>query len=166
MFSFFLQLRLDVDFLMTKNSNLVQIFTDGACKGNPGPGGWGAIMKYGDHVKELNGYSAETTNNIMELTAVIEALKSLTRPCAIILTTDSNYVKDGITQWIHNWKKKGWKTANKKPVKNKECWLQLDVEVQRHQIEWKWVKGHSGHPENERADELANEAVEDNGNKK
>ena len=150
---------------MTKNSNLVQIFTDGACKGNPGPGGWGAIMKYGDHVKELNGYSAETTNNIMELTAVIEALKSLTRPCAIILTTDSNYVKDGITQWIHNWKKKGWKTANKQPVKNKECWLQLDVEVQRHQIEWKWVKGHSGHPENERADELANEAVDDNGNR-
>ena len=150
---------------MTKNSNLVQIFTDGACKGNPGPGGWGAIMKYGDHVKELNGYSAETTNNIMELTAVIEALKSLTRPCAIILTTDSNYVKDGITQWIHNWKKKGWKTANKKPVKNKEYWLQLDVEVQRHQIEWKWVKGHSGHPENERADELANEAVEDNVNR-
>lgn len=165
MFSFFLQLRLDVDFLMTKNSNLVQIFTDGACKGNPGPGGWGAIMKYGDHVKELNGYSAETTNNIMELTAVIEALKSLTRPCNIILTTDSNYVKNGITEWIHNWKKKGWKTANKKPVKNKECWLQLDVEVQRHQIEWKWVKGHSGHPENERADELANEAVEDNGNR-
>jgi ribonuclease HI len=156
---------LDVDFLMTKNSNLVQIFTDGACKGNPGPGGWGAIMKYGDHVKELNGYSAETTNNIMELTAVIEALKSLTRPCNIILTTDSNYVKNGITEWIHNWKKKGWKTANKKPVKNKECWLQLDVEVQRHQIEWKWVKGHSGHPENERADELANEAVEDNGNR-
>ena len=150
---------------MTKNSNLVQIFTDGACKGNPGPGGWGAIMKYGDHVKELNGYSAETTNNIMELTAVIEALKSLTRPCAIILTTDSNYVKNGITQWIHNWKKKGWKTANKQPVKNKECWLQLDVEVQRHQIEWKWVKGHSGHPENERADELANEAVEDNENR-
>ena len=150
---------------MTKNSNLVQIFTDGACKGNPGPGGWGAIMKYGDHVKELNGYSAETTNNIMELTAVIEALKSLTRPCNIILTTDSNYVKNGITEWIHNWKKKGWKTANKKPVKNKECWLQLDVEVQRHQIEWKWVKGHSGHPENERADELANQAVEDNGNR-
>ena len=105
---------------MTKKSNLVQIFTDGACKGNPGPGGWGAIMKYGDHVKELNGYSVETTNNIMELTAVIEALKSLTRPCKIILTTDSNYVKNGITEWIHSWKKKGWKTANKKPVKNKE----------------------------------------------
>ena len=150
---------------MSKDNNIVHIFTDGACKGNPGPGGWGAIMKYGDHVKELNGYSSKTTNNIMEITAVIEALKSLTRPCAIILTTDSNYVKDGITQWIHNWKKKGWKTANKKPVKNKECWLQLDVEVQRHQIEWKWVKGHSGHPENERADELANAAVEDNGNR-
>ena len=150
---------------MSKDNNIVHIFTDGACKGNPGPGGWGAIMKYGDHVKELNGYSSKTTNNIMEITAVIEALKSLTRPCSIILTTDSNYVKDGITQWIHNWKKKGWKTANKKPVKNKECWLQLDVEVQRHQIEWKWVKGHSGHPENERADELANEAVEDNGNR-
>ena len=147
---------------MSKDKNIVYIFTDGACKGNPGPGGWGAIMKYGDHVKELNGYSSKTTNNIMEITAVIEALKSLTRPCAIILTTDSNYVKNGITQWIHNWKKKGWKTSNKKPVKNKECWLQLDVEVQRHQIEWKWVKGHSGHPENERADELANEAVEEN----
>ena len=150
---------------MSKDNNIVHIFTDGACKGNPGPGGWGAIMKYGDHVKELNGYSSKTTNNIMEITAVIEALKSLTRPCAIILTTDSNYVKDGITQWIHNWKKKGWKTANKKPVKNKECWLQLDVEVQRHQIEWKWVKGHSGHPENERADELANEAIADNENR-
>ena len=150
---------------MSKDKNIVHIFTDGSCKGNPGPGGWGAIMKYGDHVKELNGYSSKTTNNIMEITAVIEALKSLTRPCAIILTTDSNYVKNGITRWIHNWKKKSWKTANKKPVKNKECWLQLDVEVQRHQIEWKWVKGHSGHPENERADELANEAVEDNGNR-
>ncbi len=150
---------------MSKDNNIVHIFTDGACKGNPGPGGWGAIMKYGDHVKELNGYSSKTTNNIMEITAVIEALKSLTRPCAIILTTDSNYVKNGITQWIHNWKKKGWKTANKKPVKNKECWLQLDVEVQRHQIEWKWVKGHSGHPENERADELANEAVGNNENR-
>ena len=151
---------------MSKDNNIVHIFTDGACKGNPGPGGWGAIMKYGDHVKELNGYSSKTTNNIMEITAVIEALKSLTRPCTIILTTDSNYVKNGITQWIHNWKKKGWKTANKKPVKNKEFWLQLDVEIQRHQIEWKWVKGHSGHPENERADELANEAVKDNGNRK
>ena len=144
------------------NINIVHIFTDGACKGNPGPGGWGAILKYGDHEKELNGYSPETTNNIMELTAVIEALKSLTRPCKIILTTDSNYVKNGITEWIHGWKKKGWKTATKKPVKNKDYWQLLDAEVQRHHIEWKWVKGHSGHPENERADELANEAVEAN----
>ena len=144
------------------NINIVHIFTDGACKGNPGPGGWGAILKYGDHEKELNGYSPETTNNIMELTAVIEALKSLTRPCKIILTTDSNYVKNGITEWIHGWKKKGWKTANKKPVKNKEYCQLLDAEVQRHHIEWKWVIGHSGHPENERADELANEAVEAN----
>ena len=147
---------------MSNTLKIVHIYTDGACKGNPGPGGWGAILKYGQHVKELNGYSRETTNNIMEITAVIEALKSLTRPCNIILTTDSSYVKDGITEWIHNWKKKGWKTANKKPVKNKEFWLQLDAEVKRHNIEWKWVKGHSGHPENERADELANEAVEEN----
>ena len=147
---------------MSNTSKIVHIYTDGACKGNPGPGGWGAILKYGDHVKELKGYSPETTNNIMEITAVIEALKSLTRPCSIVLTTDSNYVKDGITEWIHNWKKKGWKTANKKPVKNKEFWLQLDAEVKRHNIEWKWVKGHSGHPKNERADELANEAVEEN----
>ena len=147
---------------MSNTLKIVHIYTDGACKGNPGPGGWGAILKYGKHAKELNGYSPETTNNIMEITAVIEALKSLTRPCSIVLTTDSNYVKDGITEWIHNWKKKGWKTANKKPVKNKEFWLQLDAEVKRHNIEWKWVKGHSGHPENERADELANEAVEEN----
>ena len=151
---------------MSNPDNTVHIFTDGACKGNPGPGGWGAVLKYGVHVKELKGYSPETTNNIMELTAVIEALKSLTRPCKIILTTDSNYVKNGITEWIHSWKKKGWKTANKKPVKNKEYWQQLDVEVQRHTIDWKWVKGHSGHPENERADELANEAVDENGIKK
>ena len=151
---------------MSNPDNTVHIFTDGACKGNPGPGGWGAVLKYGDHVKELKDYSPETTNNIMELTAVIEALKSLTRPCKIILTTDSNYVKNGITEWIHSWKKKGWKTANKKPVKNKEYWEQLDVEVQRHPIDWKWVKGHSGHPENERADELANEAVDENGIRK
>ena len=147
---------------MSKDNNIVHIFTDGACKGNPGPGGWGAILKYGDHLKELNGYSPDTTNNIMEITAVIEALKSLTRPCKLILTTDSNYVKNGITEWIHSWKKKGWKTANKKPVKNKEYWQLLDAEVQRHHIEWKWVKGHSGHPENERADELANLAVQKN----
>ena len=135
------------------------IYTDGACKGNPGPGGWGAVLKYGNNVKEIKGFSPETTNNIMELTAVIEALKSLTRSCDIIITTDSNYVKDGITEWIHKWKKKGWKTANKKPVKNKELWQVLEEETNRHEIKWEWVRGHSGHPENERADELANIAA-------
>ena len=147
---------------MSKAKNIVQIFTDGACKGNPGPGGWGAILKYGDNVKEIKGFAPDTTNNIMELTAVIEALRSLTRPCDIIITTDSNYVKDGITEWIYTWKKKGWKTANKKLVKNKEYWQQLDHEVSRHKITWQWVKGHSGHPENERADMLANQAIDGN----
>ena len=145
---------------MTNNSNIVQIFTDGACKGNPGPGGWGAILRYRNTEKELNGYAPDTTNNIMELTAVIEALKTLSRSCPILITTDSNYVKDGITKWIHNWKLKGWKTAARKPVKNKELWIALDELVENHDITWKWVKGHSGHPENERADDLANEAIE------
>ena len=145
---------------MTNNSNIVQIFTDGACKGNPGPGGWGAILRYANTEKELNGYAHETTNNIMELTAVIEALKALSRSCPIVITTDSNYVKDGITKWIHNWKLKGWKTSARKPVKNKALWITLDELTQGHDITWKWVKGHSGHPENERADELANEAIE------
>ena len=145
---------------MANNSNTVQIFTDGACKGNPGPGGWGAILRYRDNEKELNGYDPKTTNNIMELTAVIEALKSLSRSCTIVITTDSNYVKDGITKWIHNWKLKDWKTAARKPVKNKELWISLDELAENHDITWKWVKGHSGHPENERADDLANEAIE------
>ena len=145
---------------MTNNSNTVQIFTDGACKGNPGPGGWGAILRYRDTQKELNGYDPETTNNIMELTAVIEALKTLSRSCTIVITTDSNYVKDGITKWVHNWKLKGWKTAARKPVKNKGLWIALDELAENHDITWKWVKGHSGHPENERADDLANEAIE------
>ena len=145
---------------MANNSNTVQIFTDGACKGNPGPGGWGAILRYRDNEKELNGYDPKTTNNIMELTAVIEALKTLSRSCPIVITTDSNYVKDGITKWIHNWKLKGWKTAARKPVKNKELWIILDKLAESHDITWKWVKGHSGHPENERADDLANEAIE------
>ena len=144
---------------MSKKSKIVKIFTDGACKGNPGPGGWGAILQYGDNLKELKGFSRNTTNNIMELTAVIEALKTLTRSCEIIVTTDSNYVKNGITKWIHSWKQKGWKTSSKKPVKNKELWIELDYLNQQHDIEWKWVKGHSGHPENERADELANIAI-------
>ena len=141
---------------INKTKKIVFIYTDGACKGNPGPGGWGAVLKYADNVKEIKGSALNTTNNIMELTAVIEALRSLTRPCDIIITTDSNYVKDGITEWIHQWKKRGWKTAGKQTVKNKELWQELEKETHRHKIKWEWVKGHSGHPENERADELAN----------
>ena len=141
--------------------NIVYIYTDGACKGNPGVGGWGAILNYENKEKEINGFSKKTTNNIMELTAVIEALKQLNRICEIIITTDSNYVKDGITDWIKKWKINGWKTANKKAVKNKELWINLDILTQEHTITWKWIKGHSGHPENERADWLANQAIED-----
>ena len=144
---------------MNNPQNIVYIYTDGSCKGNPGPGGWGAVLKYGNTVKEIKGSAKDTTNNIMELTAVIEALKSLTRPCNIIITTDSNYVKDGITEWIHQWKKKGWKTAGKQSVKNKDLWQVLEAETHQHKIKWEWVKGHSGHPENERADELANIAA-------
>ena len=144
---------------MSNLQNIVTIYTDGACKGNPGPGGWGAILKYGKNTKEIKGFSLNTTNNIMELTAVIEALRSLTRSCEIIITTDSNYVKDGISEWIHQRKKKGWKTAGKKPVKNKDLWQALEKETHRHKIKWEWVRGHSGHPENERADELANIAA-------
>ena len=140
----------------------VQIFTDGACKGNPGPGGWGAILRFQDNEKEINGYKPLTTNNIMELMAVIESLKSISKSFQIEITTDSKYVKNGITSWIHNWKKNGWKTAAKKPVKNKELWIELDHLIQKHNVSWKWVKGHSGHIENERADELANEAITNN----
>ena len=141
----------------------INIYTDGACKGNPGQGGWGAILQYKDRVKEISGYSEHTTNNIMELTAVIESLKALKRPCSVILTTDSKYVKNGITQWIHNWKKNGWRTASKKPVKNKELWILLDEAITNHSIDWQWIKGHSGHPQNERADELANLVIEKEG---
>ncbi len=137
----------------------VKIYTDGACKGNPGKGGWGAVLQYGDIEKEISGYADKTTNNIMELTAAVEALKMLKEPCEVILTTDSNYVKNGISDWIFNWKKNGWKTASKKPVKNKELWQKLDSLSKNHSIQWEWVKGHSGHPENERCDELANEAI-------
>ena len=144
---------------MNDLETILNIYTDGACKGNPGIGGWGAILKYGNTIKEIKGFSKETTNNIMELTAVIKALESLNRTCKIIITTDSNYVKDGITDWIKNWKSNGWKTAKKQPVKNKELWVTLDKLVSEHDITWKWIKGHSGHPENERADELANEAI-------
>ena len=134
----------------------VRAFTDGACSGNPGPGGWGAVLQFGDHERELHGGAQDTTNNRMELTAAIEALKALSEPCRVSLTTDSTYVKDGITQWLANWKRNGWKTAAKKPVKNQDLWQALDHESARHAIDWCWVKGHSGHPENERADRLAN----------
>ena len=133
----------------------VIIHTDGACSGNPGPGGWGAILAYGDKVKELSGGEANTTNNRMELTGAIMALEALTRPSLVELHTDSQYLRDGITKWIHGWKRNGWKTADKKPVKNGELWQALDEANRRHKVEWHWVKGHAGHPENERADELA-----------
>lgn len=134
----------------------VRAFTDGACSGNPGPGGWGAVLQFGDHERELHGGAADTTNNRMELTAAIEALRALRESCRVSLTTDSTYVKDGITQWLANWKRNDWKTAAKKPVKNQDLWQALDHESSRHEIDWCWVKGHSGHPENERADRLAN----------
>jgi len=137
----------------------VEIFTDGACSGNPGPGGWGAILRYGETVQELSGGEADTTNNRMELTAAIEALNALKRPCDIVLTTDSTYVKDGITSWIDGWKKRGWKNSQKKPVKNEDLWKALDAARSRHTVEWKWVKGHAGHAENERCDELARLAM-------
>lgn len=139
----------------------VEIFTDGACRGNPGPGGWGAVLRYGEQEKELCGGEAQTTNNRMELTAAIRALESLKRPCSVQLTTDSSYVRNGITEWLPNWKKRGWKTAAKKPVKNADLWQRLDQAVQAHQVSWYWVKGHSGHPENERADMLANRGIDE-----
>ena len=137
----------------------VKAYTDGACSGNPGPGGWGVVLQFGDHERELKGGESDTTNNRMELTAAIEALKALKEPCHIALTTDSTYVKDGITKWLSNWKRNGWKTAAKKPVKNQDLWQQLEDCVTQHTVEWLWVKGHSGHPENERADTLANEGM-------
>ncbi|MGR5066377.1 ribonuclease HI [Photobacterium sp. DNB22_13_2] len=142
---------------MTKQ---VEIFTDGSCLGNPGPGGYGTVLRYKQHEKELNDGFFMTTNNRMELLAAIVGLASLKEPCQVDLTTDSQYVRQGITQWIHNWKKRGWKTAEKKPVKNADLWQRLDNETQRHQVSWHWVKGHAGHPENERCDELARAAAE------
>ena len=140
---------------------IINIYTDGACKGNPGPGGWGAILEYGDYKKEIYGGDALTTNNIMELTAVIEALKLVKKKSSIHITTDSKYVKNGISDWINTWKLKGWKTANKKSVKNKELWITLDKLTNEHNIKWAWVKGHSGHPGNERADQLANKGIDE-----
>ena len=137
----------------------VEIFTDGACSGNPGPGGWGALLRHGKTERELYGGEHETTNNRMELMAAIEALNALKGPCRVNLSTDSKYVKDGITQWIHNWKARGWKTAAKKPVKNQDLWMALDEAISHHEITWEWVKGHAGHPENERADELARAGI-------
>jgi len=143
------------------NEEKVSVFTDGGCRGNPGPGGWGVFMQFGKHEKELYGYEVETTNNRMELMAAICALESLNRTCLIDLTTDSQYVRQGITEWMEGWKKRGWKTAAKKPVKNKDLWQRLDDAVERHNVEWHWVKGHSGHAGNERADDLANRAMDE-----
>ncbi len=137
----------------------VEIFTDGACKGNPGPGGWGALLRYGEHEKELCGGEPQTTNNRMELMAVIAALETLKRPSRVRLTTDSQYVKRGVTEWMARWRRNGWRTAERKPVKNRELWERLDRALAAHQVDWHWVRGHSGHPENERADELANRGI-------
>jgi len=138
----------------------VQVFTDGACSGNPGPGGWGVVLRFGDKERELCGGADNTTNNRMELTAAIEGLRALNEPCEVVLTTDSTYVKDGITRWLANWKKNGWKTAAKKAVKNRDLWQELDQQTSRHAVQWQWVKGHSGHSENERADALANQGMD------
>lgn len=142
-------------------SELVEIFTDGACSGNPGPGGWGAVLRYDGQEKQLYGGTPDTTNNRMELMAAIMALESLKRSCKVRLTTDSEYVKKGITQWIAQWKIRGWRTADKKPVKNQDLWQRLEAEVGRHQVEWHWVRGHSGHLENELADALARRGIEE-----
>lgn len=143
------------------DAGLVEIFTDGACRGNPGPGGWGAILRCNGTEKELYGGEAQTTNNRMELAAAINALAALTRPCRAILTTDSKYVQQGITEWLAGWKRKQWKNAARQPVKNQDLWMELDRLATPHQIDWRWVKGHAGHPENERADQLANRAIDE-----
>ena len=140
----------------------VEIATDGACKGNPGPGGWGALIRSGAHEKELSGGEALTTNNRMELMAAIEALNALKRPCAVTLSTDSRYVMDGLTKWIHGWKRNGWRTADKKPVKNADLWQRLDAALKAHTVRWHWIKGHAGHAENERADQLARDGLAEN----
>ena len=141
------------------SAKIVEIFTDGACSGNPGPGGWGAVLRYGEVEKELNGGEPETTNNRMELMAAIMAIEAVKRPCEIHLHTDSEYLRNGITTWIHSWKARGWRTADKKPVKNVDLWQRLERAIETHDVHWHWVKGHSGHTENERADELARLAI-------
>lgn len=139
----------------------VEMFTDGACRGNPGPGGWGVLLRYGGQEKTLHGGEADTTNNRMELMAAIQGLEALKESCHVVLTTDSKYVMQGITQWIDQWKQRGWKTAAKKPVKNIDLWQRLDQAVQRHQVRWEWIRGHTGHLENERADQLANRGIDE-----
>jgi ribonuclease HI len=139
----------------------VEVFTDGACRGNPGPGGWGAVLRFNGRERELYGGERETTNNRMELTAAIQALEALKRRCKVRITTDSTYVQKGITEWLENWKKKNWTTTSRKPVKNVDLWKRLDAVVRQHQVEWHWVRGHSGHPENERADQLANRGIDE-----
>ncbi|MCW8839929.1 MAG: ribonuclease HI [Gammaproteobacteria bacterium] len=143
------------------DEEMVEIFTDGACRGNPGPGGWGALLRFKGKEKELHGGESETTNNRMELMAAIRALESLNRPCRVRLTTDSQYVMKGITEWMSNWKKRGWKTSARQPVKNVDLWQRLDKALAPHQVKWEWVRGHTGHPENERADELANKGIDE-----
>jgi ribonuclease HI len=138
----------------------VIIYTDGACRGNPGPGGWGALLMFGEHERALTGGELMTTNNRMELMAAIQALEALTRPCRVELHTDSQYLRQGVTEWIHGWKKRGWMTADKKPVKNEDLWKRLDSARERHTVDWRWVKGHSGHPLNERVDGLANQGLD------
>jgi ribonuclease HI len=138
----------------------VEAFTDGACRGNPGPGGWGVVLKAGGQVKELSGGEPATTNNRMELKAAIEALAALKKPCRVALYTDSNYVRSGITEWLPAWRARGWRTADKKPVKNKDLWEELSALAAKHEVSWHWIRGHSGHPENERADELANFGID------
>ena len=140
--------------------SVVEIYTDGACKGNPGVGGWGALLRASGVEKELFGGESDTTNNRMELMAVIEALRALSRSCDAVVYTDSSYVQKGISEWIHGWKRNGWRTSDRKPVKNADLWLMLDELARQHRVEWKWVRGHAGHPENERADALANRGVE------
>ncbi len=142
------------------SARVVEAFTDGGCRGNPGPGGWGAVLRYDDTEKELFGGERHTTNNRMELMAAIAALEALKRPCRVVVTTDSTYVKQGITSWITSWRRNGWRTAGRKPVKNVDLWQRLDEAAARHQVEWRWVKGHAGHPGNERADALANRAMD------
>lgn len=144
---------------MSADAEIVEIYTDGACSGNPGPGGWGALLRIGGHERELFGGEADTTNNRMELTAVIRALEALKRPVHARVHTDSQYVQKGISEWIHAWKKRGWRTAGRQPVKNAELWRELDELASRHRIEWRWVKGHAGHAENERADALARHGI-------